>query len=671
MAVATPVGSGVAGAKLPSSSSGGAGAESSWLQTTCYAALFTLVELFHRFHVSVNFLLPELLSLISSCIDGDSDDLAKIGLKCLVVLCSTCGPQLSVQSWWLVLDSVMDVLRRLQPHHLQSNDTRQLLGLPPLNDPAFQAALRKGSKGQPDLIATAITAPPDLEATTTTTSTQPQPHSRAAHTATAPTSTQTPPSAAQPGAALAGTTPTSGSIATTRSSQTPVDGAASDGQQQPQQPEQRAAAADSTSPPPTAPSAVSAVPSSASVASSAAVAVAAPPAAAAAATGGAGAASPSAPPPPPSLPFTSASIGVRSRTSLLLMDSLYEVVLKYFPQRPNDADPLPPLAPSLAAAALFPAHVDPFHSPIHTAESVAAAQAAGSTRFTYHDATAAQSTPAALEADDVDWSSQSSSLSPSVSVKRPIDRRVLGHLTCAQLFYALDILHSSVVFSHRFNADLTLRRKLFAAGLILFEQSNRLPQLFASEAHALQITVLLLATMYKAGVPHLQHSTPDTRQPPSFLREPPSSSIAASSGPPPASLPHVPHLHVSTAALSPSSSLESVAALRVLDRADFDCSCWESERRLFALMASLFTVYLSKVRSGQLSAVESSDEVCVAFIDQFSSLPSPQFAQHLPEVWQPIVDLVEHAQTAPLRASLRRFFISSNVASRITAPHQQ
>ena len=154
----------------PSSSASGAAAspatagESSWLQTTCYAALFTLVELFHRFHVSVNFLLPELLSLIASCIDGESDDLARIGLKCLVVLCQTCGPQLSVQSWWLVLDAVMDVLRRLQPQQLQSNDTRALLGLPPVSLQAVQAAVRKGSKGQPELIAQAL-ATTDLEAT--------------------------------------------------------------------------------------------------------------------------------------------------------------------------------------------------------------------------------------------------------------------------------------------------------------------------------------------------------------------------------------------------------------------------------------------------------------------------------------------------------------------------
>ena len=633
------------------------GAESSWLQTTCYAALYTLVELFHRFQVSVNFLLPELLSLIASCIDGDSDDLAKIGIKCLVVLCSTCGPQLSVQSWWLVLDSVQDVLRRLQPHQLQSNDTRLLLGLPPVNTHALQQAARKGSKGQPELIASGIVLPPDQEAAATTASPQPS----LAGAVPTPSPSSIPPVSAQP--LSTPSTPPSASSASAPSSQPPVDGVSSDAQQQAQSSQPTAAAAADSATAGTAaafPAVPTGVSSSPPVASSAAVASSTP---TTVASVGAGAASAAAPTAPPTLPFSSASVGVRSRTSLLLMDSLYEVVQRYFPKRPNDSDPLPPLAPSLAAATLFPAHVDPFHSPTHTQESVAAAQAAGSSRFTYADAgTTASSTPASsLELDDSDWSSSSSSLSPSVQVRRPVDRRVLGHLSCAQFFYALDILHHSLLFSHRFNADLTLRRRLFAAGLVLFEQPNRLPQLFASEAHALQISVLLLASMYKAGIPHSGNAAADTRQPPSFLRE--AEPASASSQLPPAGV----HLSVSTAALSPSSSLESVAALRVLDRADFDCSCWESERRLFALMHSLFTVYLTKVKSGQLSAVESSDEVCVAFIDQVSSLPCPQFQQHLPDVWQPIVDLIEHAQTPPLRAALRRFFISDNVSSSILA----
>ena len=586
----------------PSSASGASASattpgESSWLQTTCYAALFTLVELFHRFQVSVNFLLPELLSLIASCIDGESDDLARIGLKCLVVLCQTCGPQLSVQSWWLVLDAVMDVLRRLQPQQLQSNDTRILLGLPPVSMQAVQAAVRKGSRGQPELIAQALVTT-DLEAS-------PAPPAQTLATVTAPAAA-----------------PATNAVAPTGEGAASVVSAAA-GEAQPVP---ASAAADATSDVVTAPP------------------TAVNPAAPAAAAG--------ASPPAVSLPFTSASVGVRSRTSLLLMDALYEVVLRYFPQRPREADPLPPLAPSLSVQ--FPAHVDPFHSPTHTAESVAAERTAGG-RFTY-DATADN-------AADESGESTASSLSPPLGVKRPIDRRVLGCLTCAQLFFALDILHSSVVFSHRFNADLALRRRLFNAGLILFEQSNRLPQLFAAEAHALKVSVLLLAQLYKAGLPHEAGRTAESQRPPSFLREDDSAPSLPSTQTSNAS--SVPHLSVSASALSPSSSAESAAALRSRDVSDFDCSAWEAERRLFALISAVLSVYLSKVRSGQLSAVESSDEVCVAFIEQFATLPAAPFFAHLQEVWQPIVDLIESAQTPPLRAAVRRFMMSAQISGRV------
>ena len=42
---------------------------SSWLATTCLAALSTLVELFSRFYSTVESLLPDLLELINSCVD--------------------------------------------------------------------------------------------------------------------------------------------------------------------------------------------------------------------------------------------------------------------------------------------------------------------------------------------------------------------------------------------------------------------------------------------------------------------------------------------------------------------------------------------------------------------------------------------------------------------------
>ena len=573
----------VAGARGGQQSSGGAGvgsaggSEASWLQSTCYQALFTLVELFHRFQVSVNFLLPELLSLICSCIDGDNDELAKIGLRCLVALCSKCGPQLSVQSWWLVLDHANDTLDRLLPKQLLSNDTRAMLGLPAISG---RAAARKGSRAQPEMLAAGMIAP-DNETSSNRT-------------------------------AIAGpssfTKDNGNTAAASVGSQLSVPTAAADG-------------------------------------AAGSVADAAPPSTAAPAPATASF----------SLPLTSASIAVRSRTSLLLMDSLCEVALAYFPLRPSESDPLPALAQPVNGTSDLPAFVDPLHSPIHTKESLAAAGGSLSQhqqqggRFDY----AAGADSGSEEAGDV---AETSSLLAynSVSIRRPVDRRVLGRLTCAQLFFCLDILHTSLAFTHHFNADLTLRRALHEAGLILFDQPNRLPQLFAQEAHALKVTVVLLFSMYKAGIAQrsadaVEIDRASAQQPPSFLAE---DSLAAHPHSPATRLPH---LSVATASLSPASTAASSQAQRVVDMADFDRSCWESEQRLFALIAVCFAVYCTKARSMQLSALEHSDEVLIAFIEQYATLPSDLFLQHFDQVWPHVVDLVEYAQSAALRAALRSF----------------
>ena len=542
-----------------------ASSEASWLQSTCYQALFTLVELFHRFQVSVNFLLPELLSLICSCIDGDSDELAKIGLRCLVALCSKCGPQLSVQSWWLVLDHAQDTLDRLLPKQLTSNDTRRMLGLQPIS--AAHTA-RKGSRAQPEMLAAGVISV-DSETPSTTASTV-----------------------------------TDNSTASTNSTPTP--------------PVDTAATSDVSHGPSILPPASSTTATASSPASF-------------------------------SLPLTSASIAVRSRTSLLMMDSLCEVVLAYFPRRPRESEPLPEIAQPVNGSSDLRDFVNPLHSPIHTRESIAAAGGVVSQhqggRFDYINTAAAGNTAEVAESSSLVASS-------SVSVKRPADRRVLGRLTCAQLFFCLDILHSSLSFTHYFNADLALRKALHTAGLILFDRPNRLPQLFAQEAHALKVNVLLLFTMYKAGIDQrpdvLQVDRGSVEQPPSFLAEDGTASASPAT--------KLPHLSVTTAALSPASSAATSAAQRAVDMVDFDRSCWESEQRLFNLIAVCFAVYSSKARSMQLSALEHSDEVLIAFIEQYATLPSEHFLLHFRQVWPHVVDLIEYAQSAALRAAVRAFF---------------
>ena len=620
-AASTPPGSTATAAKPPrapvaankvghtsSAAVSGSGSDASWLQSTCYQALFTLVELFHRFQVSVNFLLPELLSLICSCIDGDVDELAKIGLKCLVALCSKCGPELSVQSWWLVLDHAHDTLDRLLPKQLTSNDTRHQLGLQPVSG---VGAARKGSRAQPEMLAAGIIAP-DSETSTanaSTTTTGNDQTAAGSSTATAPL-------------------PTADASATT------------------------AVTADSTQSPATSTLAVDGAASSSTVpASIASAAPSAPSAAASSATATTAVA-------PLTLSLTSASIAVRSRTSLLLMDSLCEVALAYFPRRPSESDPLPAIAQPANGSSDLPAFVDILRSPIHTKESIQQQQQqGGGGRFDYASSTSGGESDSGTSSELAESSSLISG--SSVSIKRPVDRRVLGRLTCAQLFYCLDILHSSLAFTHTFNADLVLRQKLYGAGLTLFDQPNRLPQLFAAESHALKVSVVLLFTMYKAGIAQTPQDDTEidrdsVQQPPSFLAADSSATHTAFSASASATSP--PYLSVASASLSPSSTAASSAAQRLQDIVDFDRSCWESEQRLFSLVAVCFAVYSAKAKSMQLSALQHSDEVLIAFIEQYATLPSADFLRRLDQVWPHVVDLIEYAQSAPLRAALRSFF---------------
>ena len=46
----------------------GDGENSSWIRTTCHAALSSLIDLFANYHATVRFLLPDLLGLVSNCI---------------------------------------------------------------------------------------------------------------------------------------------------------------------------------------------------------------------------------------------------------------------------------------------------------------------------------------------------------------------------------------------------------------------------------------------------------------------------------------------------------------------------------------------------------------------------------------------------------------------------
>ena len=96
----------------------------SWLQTTCLAALNTLVELFSRFFHIVSFLLPELLQLVNSCIQGGSLHLAEIGVKAWVTLLGSAGHKFGDREWAVFLRALASAFDEALPYELVSAKVR-------------------------------------------------------------------------------------------------------------------------------------------------------------------------------------------------------------------------------------------------------------------------------------------------------------------------------------------------------------------------------------------------------------------------------------------------------------------------------------------------------------------------------------------------------------------
>ena len=126
-----------------------------WLQTTCLEALSSLIQLFTRFYPTTHFLLPELVRLLSGCIQQENEVLAKLGVECFGLLMKEGARHWSVGSTWIVLEAVMDIIKRTLPTALLSPKVRQLLGLTPLRNPTASR------KTQPEATAdTTDTDPP-------------------------------------------------------------------------------------------------------------------------------------------------------------------------------------------------------------------------------------------------------------------------------------------------------------------------------------------------------------------------------------------------------------------------------------------------------------------------------------------------------------------------------
>jgi hypothetical protein len=136
--------------------------DQTWLSTTCFTALSSLVDLFVRFHPSVFFLLPELLRLLQGCIvQAHAEALAKIGVRCLAVLLAKIGAELTVGDWWVLLRAVEDTLLDVLPTELVSPRLRAALMLPQAQGPlpiVYEPLVRDAQKARAEVSASSAAA---------------------------------------------------------------------------------------------------------------------------------------------------------------------------------------------------------------------------------------------------------------------------------------------------------------------------------------------------------------------------------------------------------------------------------------------------------------------------------------------------------------------------------
>jgi hypothetical protein len=117
---------------------GAADVDQAWLRTSCHAALSSVIELFAVYYDTVAFMLPEVLNLVCSCLLQESDELARIGSKCLSLLVQALGWQFDDAAWSTVLSSLHTAVVDTLPVELSGPGARIALGLQALdaNTPA-------------------------------------------------------------------------------------------------------------------------------------------------------------------------------------------------------------------------------------------------------------------------------------------------------------------------------------------------------------------------------------------------------------------------------------------------------------------------------------------------------------------------------------------------------
>jgi hypothetical protein len=90
--------------------------------------------LFDVFFDRLSFLLSDYLSLLSSCVSQDSEELARIGIRAQQQMLMKTGAKFTVTQWWKTLEIVNEGVQSVIPQILISQKIRQILGLVNANE---------------------------------------------------------------------------------------------------------------------------------------------------------------------------------------------------------------------------------------------------------------------------------------------------------------------------------------------------------------------------------------------------------------------------------------------------------------------------------------------------------------------------------------------------------
>jgi len=99
------------------------------LEKTILPAMFKLISLIDIFYDSTSFLLPELLKLLTACVDQEQENIGKMGIQSWRKFLRTLGLRFSKDEWKQVIEAISRVFESSLPRILLSPELREMLGV--------------------------------------------------------------------------------------------------------------------------------------------------------------------------------------------------------------------------------------------------------------------------------------------------------------------------------------------------------------------------------------------------------------------------------------------------------------------------------------------------------------------------------------------------------------